>query len=157
MHVAAYNTVGGTKWFHDDGQRKESPRERRRLPMDFASLQSSWMSNVMIPNDWVIPSRERTLLLMRLNMGAYPFCTEKLQHGHGCSFPQDTMTKLFENGQSLYGPNVTTMEQEQAAAQNVELQNWNLLIHNNNFTHKIWPNLILAYRLWNGILEILPY
>jgi cbb3-type cytochrome oxidase subunit 3 len=135
MHVAAYNTVGGTKWFHDDGQRKESPRERRRLPMDFASLQSSWMSNVMIPNDWVIPSRERTLLLMRLNMGAYPFCTEKLQHGHGCSFPQDTMTKLFENGQSLYGPNVTTMEQEQAAAQNVELQNWNLLIHNNNFTY----------------------
>lgn len=98
---------------------------------------SSSTTEDAIPADWTIPSRERTLLLMRLNIAAYPFCTEKLHHGHSCSFPEDTMKQLFERGQSLYGSNVTTMEEEQTAAQNVEMQNWNDLIRNKYFTYTI--------------------
>eukprot|EP00980_Cylindrotheca_fusiformis_P024915 scaffold12720_cov152-Cylindrotheca_fusiformis.AAC.4 len=80
-----------------------------------------------IPKDWTIPSKDRTLLLMRLNMAAYPFCLDKLKHGHGCSFSADTMNGLLAKGQSLYGSNISTLQDEQDAAQAVEVQNWNYL------------------------------
>lgn len=80
-----------------------------------------------LPDDFSQPSKSRTMFLMRLNMAAYPLCAEKLQHGHHCSFSEDTLKKVLENGQSLYGSNVTTFEDELKAVKDFESRNWDLL------------------------------
>jgi len=88
--------------------------------------------SLLLPEDFSKPSKARTLFLMRLNMAAYPLCTEKLQHGHQCSFSEDTLRQVLQNGQSLYGPNITTYEGEVAATQAFESRNWDLLLSPNN-------------------------
>ncbi|KAL3937908.1 MAG: hypothetical protein SGBAC_007073 [Bacillariaceae sp.] len=80
-----------------------------------------------LPDDFSQPSKSRTMFLMRLNMAAYPLCAEKLQHGHQCSFSEDTLKKVLENGQSLYGSNVKTFEDELKAVKDFESRNWDLL------------------------------
>ncbi|CAJ1932764.1 unnamed protein product [Cylindrotheca closterium] len=82
---------------------------------------------VGLPDDLSQPSKARTMFLMRLNIAAYPLCVEKLQHGHHCSYSEDTLKKVLEHGQSLYGSNVTTFEEELQAVKDFESHNWVLL------------------------------
>jgi len=85
------------------------------------------LDELSLPDDFSKPSKSRTMFLLRLNMAAYPLCAEKLQHGHHCSFSEDTLKKVLENGQSLYGSNITTFEEELMAVKDFESHNWGLL------------------------------
>lgn len=85
------------------------------------------MADSFLPESLSLQSKERTIFLMRLNLAAYPLCVHKLQHGHHCSFSADTLKKVLENGQSLYGSNITTVEDEVAAVKDFESHNWELL------------------------------
>jgi len=95
---------------------------------------------------------------MRLNLAAYPQCSEKLQHGHLCSYSEDTLKKVLENGQSLYGSNKTTFEDEIAAVKDFESRNWKLLerLQEQNklsFRHRSIPEETAEYDIGVSAME----
>lgn len=105
---------------HGDGTKE-------KMPTKFSSL-----SSLPTVKDFSAPSRERTLFLMHLNLAAYPSCEEGDLHGHHCSYPDATLQELWNENQSLYGPNVTNPELENEAANQFHEDNWNLLLTDPN-------------------------
>ena len=105
------------------------------------------MASTGTPSWWKIPSKERTLLLLRLNIAGYPTCKEKFRHYHNempgskgkelsCSFPKDVLEPIFQNNESIYGEyiaggrSINSLQDENTATQKWELDNWNLLTAN---------------------------
>ena len=78
--------------------------------------------------DFTVPSKNRTILLMRLNLAAYPSCKDGANHGYHCGYSDDTMETIFERGESLFGQDIKTTEQESAARDALHDKNWELLL-----------------------------
>lgn len=95
----------------------------KNMPTNFPAL-----SSLPKVKDFSPSSRERTLFLMHLNLAAYPSCEEGDLHDHHCSYPDASLQELWNQQQSLYGPNVTDSQSEDEAANQFHLDNWNLLL-----------------------------
>jgi Lipase (class 3) len=73
-----------------------------------------------------------------MNIASYPLCTEKIEHFHAtsCSYGNDALEQIFENGESYNGGrNITDLQEENAAVQEWETENWNILTNQHNFTY----------------------
>ncbi|KAL7568048.1 hypothetical protein ACA910_020768 [Epithemia clementina (nom. ined.)] len=105
---------------------------------DDSSSSSSTMILPMV-SDFTVPSRNRTLLLARLNMAAFPTCQERLDYNNNnnknhdkdntnahvftCTYDEATLQPIWQAGQSMFGKQVTNLLQEQEAMQ--QLQQYN--------------------------------
>lgn len=80
--------------------------------------------------DFAVPSRNRTILLMRLCLAAYPTCSSQIEHlgKVTCAYRSETMEDIFKAHLSVFGPNVTSQLEEERAMEELETQNWNLLM-----------------------------
>lgn len=96
-----------------------------RRPFTTEFRQKRFLSSMPTVSDFTVPSRNRTLALMRLNVAAYPSCEVRIQRGFDCSYPEDVMAEIFENNLSIFGPNISGMEQENMATQILNEQIWN--------------------------------
>lgn len=95
------------------------------------------LSSLPVVSDYRTPSRNRTLALMRLSLAAYPACQSRIQHDYLCSYPNDTMSDIFHRRLSIFGPNVTSMEQEVLATQFLNEKIWNESVVESSTTYRM--------------------
>ncbi|KAG7362771.1 hypothetical protein IV203_026131 [Nitzschia inconspicua] len=108
----------------------------QRLVSPDSSVQKRFTSSLPEVFDYKVPSRNRTLALMRLNVAAYPTCQVRIQHGHECSYPEDIMEAIFRDGLSIFGPNITNMDGEIDATQLLYEVIWNESVVQGSSSHR---------------------
>jgi hypothetical protein len=71
--------------------------------------------------DFSVPSRERIIGLIRLCLEAYPSCFD--DPTHECGYSAEAMQEIYNEGESIYGPNITSKAEGNMANQALDESN----------------------------------